>query len=104
VFNSPLLSDQTIILTIRSRQKVIFTGPIKAVTSANSKGRFDILPEHAHFISIIRDYIIIHMTDGTEKKMSITRGVLKAQQNTVTIYIGVAAEKVPPAPSPHPAA
>jgi F0F1-type ATP synthase epsilon subunit len=89
--NSAAYSEE-ITLTIRNRSQVIFRGPVKAVTSSNLRGRFDVLPEHANFISIIKDYIIVHKPDGTEREIRISRGVLKVRGNTASIYIGIAPE------------
>lgn len=94
-----------IMLTIRNRTAVVFREPVKAVTSVNDKGRFDILPDHTNFISIITDYIIIHKKDGTKQEMKITRGVMKVQQNNVMVYLGIvpgeqAASQTPNAPQP----
>jgi len=82
-----------IMLTIRNRTSLAFREPVKAVTSVNEKGKFDILPDHTNFISLIKDYIIIHKKDGTNQEMKITRGVMKVQQNTVTIYLGIVPEE-----------
>ncbi len=92
MFNSPTKSTREISLTIRNRSVIVYRGPVKAVTSLNSKGRFDVLPEHANFISIITNYIIIHKPDGTEQEIKISRGVLKVDGNAVSIYLGVAPE------------
>jgi F0F1-type ATP synthase epsilon subunit len=86
-----------ITLTVKNRVKILFQEPVKAVTSVNAKGKFDILAEHANFISIIKDYIIIHKFDGTDQQLKITRGVLKVDQNKVSIYIGLVPESKAPA-------
>lgn len=80
-------------LTIRNRTTLSFREPVKAVTSVNDKGKFDILPDHTNFISIIKDYVIIHKKDGTDQEVKITRGVMKVQQNNVTIYLGIVPEE-----------
>lgn len=80
---------EQIMLTIRDRTRILFHGPVRAVTSLNAKGRFDVLPEHANFISVIRDYIIIHTVDRKEQRLTITRGVIKVSGNTVSIYLGL---------------
>ena len=81
-----------IMLTIRNRTAVSFREPVKAVSSVNDKGKFDILPDHTNIISIIKDYIIIHKKDRTSENLKITRGVMKVQQNAVTIYLGIVPE------------
>jgi F0F1-type ATP synthase epsilon subunit len=94
---------QEISLTIRNRTQVIFNGPVKAITSSNLKGRFDVLPQHANFISIIKDYVTVHKVDGTESQLKISRGVLKVNGNSAAIYLGVVRETKPTPPLPVPA-
>ena len=56
----------------------------------HEKGIFDVLPQHENFISVIKDKIIIHTTDGKDKEMKIDNGVLKVQENEAHIFLGLA--------------
>lgn len=42
-------------LRIISPQKVLFENEVWAVSSTNSAGNFDILPQHANFITMIKN-------------------------------------------------
>jgi len=42
-------SAEKIHVTVRNRTRVLFDGDVKAVTSKNDTGIFDILPEHSNF-------------------------------------------------------
>lgn len=83
--NNPL-----ILLKIQTKQGVSFNDRVRAITSFNEKGIFDILPQHENFISVIKDKIIIHTTDGKDKEMKIDNGVLKVHENEVHIFLGLA--------------
>lgn len=74
---------------IKTRDGVLFDGNAKAVTSWNQKGVFDILPEHANFICLIRDFITIHQVDHSLKQIKIESGVLRVVKNIVEIYVGL---------------
>lgn len=76
-------------LIIRSKQGILFKDTVKALTSYNEKGVFDILPEHANFISIIKEKIIIHKNLNQNQEMKIENGVLRVYKNKVNIYVGV---------------
>jgi F0F1-type ATP synthase epsilon subunit len=89
---------RTISLTVRNRTKILFRGEVKAVTSVNAKGRFDILAEHANFLSIITDYLIIHTLEGTKQEIKLKRGVLKVSGKIVNVYLGVVHASTEPAP------
>lgn len=93
-----LPSDNSLHLLIRSREKLLFNGPVLAVSSVNESGPFDILPEHINFISIIKDFITIRLPDGKIQRISINDAILKAINNDVKIFLGIVANK--PAPKP----
>lgn len=76
-------------LLIRNRQRSLYEGKAAAVSTKNDEGAFDILPQHVHFISIIKEYITITKLDGTTQQFPIDIGVLKVYQNQVRIYIGI---------------
>ncbi len=79
-----------LILKIQTREGISFNEKVKAMTSYNDKGIFDILPEHENFISVIKNKIIIHMLDGKDREMKIDTGVLKVYANEIHIFLGLA--------------
>lgn len=91
-----LPSKDTLHLFIRSREKLLFDGPVKSVSSLNTSGPFDILPEHTNFISIIKDFIAIGLPDGRMQKIKINDAILKVINNEVRIFLGVVANKPTP--------
>lgn len=76
---------------VRDINSIIFEGYVKALTSINDRGLFDILPFHTNFISIIKEKIIIHKEDGTKQEIPIDAGVLKQLNNTVQVFLGIKA-------------
>ena len=80
---------QTITLSIINRQGILFSGKVKAVSSYNEKGLFDILSEHENFISLIYEKIVIHKNDDTKEEVKIDNGVLRVYKNNVNIYVGI---------------
>jgi len=81
--------DKNISLSIINRQGILFSGKVKAVSSYNEKGLFDILSEHENFISLIYEKIVIHKNDNTKEEVKIDNGVLRVYENNVNIYIGI---------------
>lgn len=75
VFCSPLIGKEG------------FRGKAEAVSSQNRLGRFDILPEHANFISLIFGNLTIQ-TFPDKKKITyqLERGVLEASENRVNVF------------------
>lgn len=82
-------SEPLILLKIQTKQGVSFNDKVRAITSFNEKGVFDVLPQHENFISVIKDKIIIHTTDGKDKEMKIDNGVLKVHENEAHIFLGL---------------
>ncbi len=76
-------------VTIKNKDSEVLEEEVKAVSSFNERGPFDILPLHENFISVVKDKIILHKKDGSAKEMAIERGVLKISENNVSIYLGI---------------
>lgn len=76
----------TIRVIIKNREKTLFDGELRAISTFNDVGIFDILPNHENFISLIKDKIILHK-EGSDKQVKIGQGVLKARENKVNIYL-----------------
>lgn len=83
------MEDKEIDLTIIAKDGVIFEGKVFAVSSYNDKGKFDILPLHANFISIIYKKIIVTKKDGSQVTFDIDRAILKHFKNKTEIYLGI---------------
>jgi len=80
---------QNISLSIKNRQGTMFNDTVKAVSSFNDKGPFDILSEHENFISLIYQKIIVHKLDNKTEEFKIDNGVLRVYKNNVSIFIGI---------------
>lgn len=87
--NNLVPKEEVILLKIQTKNGVSFNNKVKAITSFNDKGIFDVLPEHENFISVIKDRIIIHQLDGKDKEMKITNAVLKVNSNEAHIFLGL---------------
>ena len=83
------MGDNNIMLVVRQRDQVVFEGEVKAFSSFNERGNFDILRSHANFISIIKKNYVIHKVDGTESEVKIEEGIVQAFGNKVTVFLGI---------------
>ena len=81
--------DKNITINIKNRQGTMFSDNVKAVSSYNDKGPFDILSEHENFISLIKQKIVIHKLDNKTQEFKIDNGVLRVYKNNVNIFIGI---------------
>lgn len=70
-------------------EKEPFRGMAEAVSSQNELGKFDILPKHTNFISLIFKNLTIYTADKREITYQFERGVLEVSDNIVNIFLGL---------------
>ncbi|OGH23311.1 MAG: hypothetical protein A2958_00070 [Candidatus Levybacteria bacterium RIFCSPLOWO2_01_FULL_38_13] len=87
--NPDLNNQPLILLKIQTKEGVTFDDKVKAFTSFNEKGIFDVLPQHENFISVIKDKIIIHKASGEDQEIKIDNGVLKVYENEAHVFLGL---------------
>lgn len=76
-------------ITVKDPKSVTFSGTALAVSSRNTGGKFDILPYHSNFISLIREAVIIHQENKKQITIPLQNGIIKVHNDTVKILIGV---------------
>jgi len=70
-----------------SLKKESFKGKVFSISSKNKLGKFDILPKHANFITLISDYLILRTPENKTTKLHFKRGVLEAYKNKVRVFL-----------------
>lgn len=70
-------------------EKEKFEGQAVSVSSENKVGEFDILPEHANFITLIFNDLTIHTASDEKKNYEFSRGVLEVAEGEVKIFLEV---------------
>jgi F0F1-type ATP synthase epsilon subunit len=70
-------------------KEVFFEGDAEAVSSENQLGKFDILPYHSNFISLIFNELIIITPKKERIVYRFEKGVIKVKKNEVTIFLGL---------------
>jgi F0F1-type ATP synthase epsilon subunit len=79
----------TIKVEVRSRQGLVFSGDLVAVSSFNLTGPFDVLAEHTNFVSMIKKKLVLHRSDGRSEEINVDNGVIIVENNSVKVFIGV---------------
>lgn len=74
-------------VNVKNTRKTLFSGSCFSVTSYNDCGEFDILPQHANFISLIKDYLILDKNSQKERKIPVHQGILVAKENSVQAFL-----------------
>ncbi|KKR87116.1 hypothetical protein A2617_00775 [Candidatus Daviesbacteria bacterium RIFOXYD1_FULL_41_10] len=84
--NSPLL-----LVKIISPKETIFDGQATSVSSTNFLGKFDILPEHANFITMVKSVPIEVRVPGEKGPRSFTfpLAIIYNIKNKVSIFTDI---------------
>lgn len=68
---------------------VYYDGEAEAVTATNKVGKFDILPEHADFFSILSPGEIIIETSDDPVAFNVRNGIVTVRDNKVMIFVNI---------------
>lgn len=82
-------SSEKIVISVLSPEETLYSGEATALTCHNADGDFDVLPLHTNFISLIDEYVIIHMLNGEKRKITIGKALMKAIENNITILLNI---------------
>mgnify|MGYP003394808150 CR=1 FL=1 len=74
-------------VTITNAEERIWEGVAESVSSKNSAGKFDILPGHANFVTMIKNEpIIVRTRMKRDQIFTYKTAVLSVKNNKVAIY------------------
>lgn len=75
---------------ILTPEEVLWDGYAQSISSKNTEGDFDILPEHANFFSLIEGKPIVVRREAEDKKFEFDKpALIHVQEDTVSIYANV---------------
>ncbi|OGE37325.1 hypothetical protein A3D79_00070 [Candidatus Daviesbacteria bacterium RIFCSPHIGHO2_02_FULL_39_8] len=81
------MPNPTFNVKLASPSSILFEGKAESVTSTNSKGLFDILADHANFITLIENKpIIIRVADKLPLTFTFPIAIIYTSSNRVNIY------------------
>ncbi len=77
-------------VTIKSPNKDIYKGEAVSISSENSSGKFDILTDHANFITVIENKpIVISQTNKEKQTYTFPLAIISVSKNQVNIYTNI---------------
>ena len=82
-----LKSEPKLTVKVVSPTQIFYEGPALSVSATNRVGDFDILENHANFFSLITEGDIVVNTGAQELRFPVTHGIVKASNNTITLFI-----------------
>ena len=83
--------DQPIEMTVIARAPfhVYYDGAAQAVSATNAVGKFDILPGHADFFSMLDPGDVTITTTSDPINFTITNGILTVRDNEVMLFVNM---------------
>lgn len=82
---TPLVLD----VKVLDRERVIFSGEAASLSSINEQGLFDVLEKHANFITLIQEKLVIRLPSGDVREVPLEKGIMKVNQDQVTVFVGM---------------
>lgn len=83
------MADAYLTARVRNRQGLVFEGQVKAVSSINKKGAFDVLPRHANFVCTIQKRLALHRSDGQVVDIKVESGIMEVHRDQVLVFLGI---------------
>lgn len=81
------MAELTLTVQLISPEQTLFSGPALSVSSKNSAGNFDLLPQHANLITFIDNNPIIIRKPNEEKlTFKFPFAIIYITNDKVTIY------------------
>lgn len=86
------MASKTLMVKVMSPKQTLYEGPAVAVSSTNSQGRFDILPDHANFLTIAKNAPVEILTPDNKKvTFNLNIAIIYNTSSTVSIYTEILA-------------
>lgn len=81
------MTNPTIHVRIISPRELILDTQAQSVSSKNSQGSFDILPQHANFITLIENSpIVVRIPNQKPQIFKFPLAIIMTRENQVNIY------------------
>lgn len=75
-------------LRISNPERTFYDGQAYSLSSANKSGPFDILPDHAQFVSLLDNATVtVHQEDDKTQSYTVNRGLISARGNEVKVFV-----------------
>ncbi len=73
----------------RAPFEVYYEGQAKLVSATNGVGKFDILPGHADFFSLMTPGEVVIETDAEPVSIPISNGIIGVRDNSVLLFLNI---------------
>jgi F0F1-type ATP synthase epsilon subunit len=83
------VAEQILMLKVLDKSGVVLDTQAQSISTMNGRGRFDILPGHTNFISLIQNNVSYLDKEGKVNEFKISQSLLKVVENKVEIFLSI---------------
>jgi len=83
------VQDNQLNVIARAPFHVYYEGPAKMISAANRVGKFDILPGHANFFSVLSPDEVIIEIEADDIRFTINNGIISVQGQEVILFVNM---------------
>ena len=69
--------------------EVIYNGKAQSISAKNKVGDFDILPDHANYITLLTKCEVVIQSEIDQRRYKLDKGVLKVENNKVVVFVNI---------------
>ena len=73
----------------RAPFKLYYEGPARVVSAVNRVGKFDVLPGHADFFSVMSPGEVVIETDKEPINFTINNGIIGVRDDKVMLFVNI---------------
>lgn len=84
-----VLKQQPLQVSARAPFHVYYEGAAQRVSAVNKVGKFDILPGHADFFSVLQPGAVEIETDDNMVTFDLTNGIVAVHNNEVMLFVNI---------------
>lgn len=82
--------DGCMLVKIYTPFTTFFEGNAHSVTAVNETGRFDVLPGHHNFITMLKSGdVVVEKTDKEQQAIPIARGLMHVRDNRLIVFLDI---------------
>lgn len=83
--------DAPALLQVIAREpfKVYYEGPAKIVSATNRVGRFDVLPGHADFFTVLSPGEVVIETEKETVNFAVSGGIVGVRDDEVMLFVNM---------------
>jgi len=83
------LSVKQLKVVARAPFELYYDGPASVVSATNTVGKFDILPGHADFFSLINPGDVVIETEEEQINIPTTNGIITVRDDQVMLFLNL---------------